>query len=168
MTSPALLDILALLEREQIEVWLDGGWGVDALVGEQTRPHKDVDLIPLVADAPRLMSVLASRGFELRQGTPPHGFVVTNPEGLAVDVHAVRFDAEGQGRYHMENAQVWIYPADGFSGRGTIGGRAVKCLSAEVQVLCHAQGYEPVEKDRADMAHLAAKFGIELPENLKG
>jgi lincosamide nucleotidyltransferase A/C/D/E len=168
MTSAVLLDILALLERENLEVWLDGGWGIDALVGEQTRPHKDVDLIPRLADVPRLMRVLAGRGFELRNGTPPHGFVLTNPDGLAVDVHSVEFDAEGRGLYRMENGEIWIYPADGFSGRGTIAGRAVWCLSAEAQVLCHAQGYEPTDKDRSDMAHLAAKFGVELPEHLKG
>jgi hypothetical protein len=25
-------------------VWIDGGWGVDALLGVQTRPHKDLDV----------------------------------------------------------------------------------------------------------------------------
>src|SRR5438477_4113231 len=24
--------------------WLEGGWGVDALVGRQTRPHRDLDI----------------------------------------------------------------------------------------------------------------------------
>src|SRR5919201_6639891 len=26
------------------KVWLDRGWGLDALLGEQTRPHDDLDL----------------------------------------------------------------------------------------------------------------------------
>ena len=27
-----------------IEIWLDGGWGVDALLGKETRQHNDIDL----------------------------------------------------------------------------------------------------------------------------
>jgi lincosamide nucleotidyltransferase A/C/D/E len=45
MTREALVDLLQLFESTGIEVWLDGGWAVDALLGEQTRPHKDVDII---------------------------------------------------------------------------------------------------------------------------
>jgi lincosamide nucleotidyltransferase A/C/D/E len=26
-------------------VWLDGGWGVDALLGYRSRPHQDLDLV---------------------------------------------------------------------------------------------------------------------------
>lgn len=28
-----------------MRVWLDGGWGVDALLGRQTRPHDDMDIV---------------------------------------------------------------------------------------------------------------------------
>lgn len=54
MTSLALVDLLQLFESSGFEVWLDGGWAVDAVLGEQTRPHKDVDIILRVADLPRL------------------------------------------------------------------------------------------------------------------
>jgi lincosamide nucleotidyltransferase A/C/D/E len=30
--------------RHQIEFYVDGGWGVDALLGKQTRPHADLDI----------------------------------------------------------------------------------------------------------------------------
>lgn len=36
MTVEALIDLLQLFESARIEVWLDGGWAVDAVVGEQT------------------------------------------------------------------------------------------------------------------------------------
>jgi lincosamide nucleotidyltransferase A/C/D/E len=167
MTAAELLRILELLQREGIEVWLDGGWGVDALVGERTRAHKDVDLIPRVEDVPRFVSVLARMGFELRRGALPHAFLLVNPEGRIVDVHAVSFDSEGRGVYRMENGEDWIFSAEGLSGRGAIAGRAVQCLSPEEQVRAHAQGYVPVEKDREDMRHLARRFGVQLPEHLK-
>jgi lincosamide nucleotidyltransferase A/C/D/E len=36
-----VVEILGWLGAVSVDVWLDGGWGVDALVGEQTREHKD-------------------------------------------------------------------------------------------------------------------------------
>jgi hypothetical protein len=50
MTAADVVEILGWLRAASAEVWLDGGWGVDALVGEQTREHKDLDLI--VRDSP--------------------------------------------------------------------------------------------------------------------
>ena len=35
------------LHAHSIEIWIDGGWGVDALLGTQTRPHSDVDISSL-------------------------------------------------------------------------------------------------------------------------
>jgi hypothetical protein len=43
MTQTALVELLRLFENAKIAVWLDGGWGVDALLQTQTRTHKDVD-----------------------------------------------------------------------------------------------------------------------------
>jgi lincosamide nucleotidyltransferase A/C/D/E len=37
-------DVISIYQRLMaagIQVWLTGGWGIDALLGEQTRPHKD-------------------------------------------------------------------------------------------------------------------------------
>jgi len=59
-------DVVQLLDwlSEGVEVWLDGGWGVDALVGEQTRVHKDLDLIVLGEHASRMRELLSRHGFE--------------------------------------------------------------------------------------------------------
>ena len=45
MTADDVVEIVAWLQAAQVDIWLDGGWGVDALVGEQTRAHKDLDVI---------------------------------------------------------------------------------------------------------------------------
>jgi len=42
--------------------------------------------------------------------------------GLEVDIHAVVFDGEGNGVYRMQNGEDWIFPAEGFRGRGVIDG----------------------------------------------
>jgi lincosamide nucleotidyltransferase A/C/D/E len=44
MTSVDVIDLCATLEVSGVEIWIDGGWGVDALLGEQTRPHRDLDI----------------------------------------------------------------------------------------------------------------------------
>lgn len=37
--------VLDLLSDADVETWVSGGWGVDALVGRQTRTHRDLDLL---------------------------------------------------------------------------------------------------------------------------
>ena len=167
MAAESLVALLRQLDAAGIEVWLDGGWGVDALLGEQTRPHRDVDLIARVSDVPRMREELSRRGFELKEGLPPDSFVVRDGAGLEVDVHAVNFDDAGNGVYRMQNGADWIFPAEGFEARGVVAGQRVRCLSATVQVLCHAHGYQPAERDFADMARLRDRFGVELPPRLR-
>lgn len=167
MTSQDLVELLQMLDGASIPLWLDGGWGVDALLGIQTRPHKDVDLVLHVGDVPRLCRLLEDKGFALKQGRPPNSFVLADGLGIEVDVHAITFDPDGNGIYRMENGENWVYPADGFSGLGTVDGRNVHCLSPAVQVLCHAHGYLPTEKDRRDMELLRQQFGLELPPQLR-
>jgi lincosamide nucleotidyltransferase A/C/D/E len=168
MPPEALVEIIDLLESESIDVWLDGGWGVDALLQIQTRPHGDVDLIVRVTDVPLVQSLLEERAFTIKEGIPPHSFVIADDTGLEVDIHAVRFDEEGNGIYRMQSGDDWIYPQEGFLGKGKVSGREVKCLSAPIQVLCHAHGYAPVQKDFDDMKKLEEKFGLELPPHLIG
>lgn len=39
-----MLDVLDALDRAGVSHWVAGGWGVDVLVGIETRPHRDLDL----------------------------------------------------------------------------------------------------------------------------
>lgn len=39
-----VIEVLADLREADCRAWVAGGWGVDALVGGQTRPHRDLDL----------------------------------------------------------------------------------------------------------------------------
>ena len=167
MTAAAVVDLLQLLESAGIEVWLDGGWAVDAALGEQTRSHKDLDIILRASDLRQLEQVLERRGFKRQDGGTQSNFVLANGSGLEVDVHAIEFDRDGNGMYRMENGSDWVFPAAGFAARGTIQGLSVRCLSPETQVLCHAHGYVPTEKDVYDMELLRARFGVALPAHLR-
>ena len=162
MTAARVVAILRRLDEAGIEAWLDGGWGVDALLAAQTRAHDDVDLVVRVDDVAGMREVLAMDGFRLIRGVPDSNFVLGDPIGREIDVHPVRLDAQGNGVYRMESGEDWIYPASGFAGRGSVAGRSVKCLTAEVQMLNHAGGYVPDEDDFRDMRLLNARFGTPL------
>lgn len=167
MPAEAAVDLLRLFEGEGIDMWLDGGWGVDAALGEQTRSHKDLDIIVQISDLPRLIQVIGAQGFGIKEGGTESNFVLADSNGLEVDVHAFVLDETGNGVYRMSNGEDWVFPAPAFAGRGQILGFNVRCLSPKVQVLCHAHGYVPKEKDLRDMELLEARFGVELPWHLR-
>lgn len=156
-----------LLEREGIKIWIDGGWAVDALIGEQTREHADLDVALETRFLGRLRDVLAERGFQLipRDDTRPWNFVLGNGAGLEVDVHSFTFDENGDGVYGPpENGD--YYRADALTGEGVIEGRPVRCVSAEWLVRFHT-GYEIEETDFHDVTALCKRFSIELPEEYR-
>ena len=54
---------LALMETHRVDVWLDGGWAVDAALGRQTRGHSDVDIVIEERDVPAAVSTLQDVGY---------------------------------------------------------------------------------------------------------
>ncbi|MFI1105758.1 nucleotidyltransferase domain-containing protein [Streptomyces melanogenes] len=162
MDASNALAVIRALQAQDVEVWLgDGGWGVDALLGEQTRPHKDVDLILRVDQAEDAVQALRGLGFAVAEGRLSSCFVLRDQEVRSVDVHLVVFDGEGNGNYTMENGEVWVYEAGWFGGNGTLQGEPVRCLTAQGQVACHT-GYELDDEDRRDMTALHDRFGVDL------
>jgi len=165
MPAGDLVELLREIEVTGIEAWLDGGWGVDALLGEQRREHDDLDLIASLSDMPRLLEFLAGRGYEPVDGELPTNVVLHDAEGRQVDIHPVAFNEHGDGIYRMRNGEDWAYPAWGFAGRGRVLDLAVRCLSPEVQVLCHT-GYELDGDDFLDMHALQERFGVKAPRRV--
>lgn len=60
MRAADMIQVVEALEEADVEVWLDGGWGVDALLEEHTREHDDLDVIIAVDHVPRIVVVLAN------------------------------------------------------------------------------------------------------------
>jgi hypothetical protein len=121
MDATNALAVIRALETQSVEVWLgDGGWGVDALLGEQTRPHKDVDLIVRVDQTENAVQALRGLDFVVAEGRLSSCFVLRDQEGRSVDVHPVVFDEEGNGDYTMENGEVWVYEASLQPRRGLL------------------------------------------------
>jgi lincosamide nucleotidyltransferase A/C/D/E len=154
MNSPAVLEVMALLRSAAAPAWIGGGWGVDALVGEQTRLHGDLDLAVDAAALDRVLVLLVEHGYAMTVDWLPSRAELTAPDGRCVDVHPVRFEADGSGSQAGLNGATFGYAADGFT-TGMIGGVEVPCLSA-AQQLEFRKGYEPRDVDRHDVPLLSA------------
>ncbi len=181
MRAEEVIALYTLLAERGVRVWVDGGWGVDALLKEQTRPHKDLDaLVPLEALG-TLADVLDDRGFTLKEisgenrwvahpvrlpliGREERGgsavataFVLRNGAGHELHVHALTFDDRGAG-IPAWSADV-TFPPDALAGRGVIAGTPVRCLSAQMQMATHT-GYALQAKDLQDLRLLHGRFGV--------
>lgn len=153
MTATDVVEVVGLLEGRGVEVVLDGGWGVDALLGRQTRPHADLDVAVAEGQVGALRQALGERGWSARPGgnDREESFVLVDGGGRRLDVH------------------VWPgipYPAESLHGAGTVAGRRVRCITAEWAVKFHCQ-YEPDEDDARDVRALCEAFGIDLPERYR-
>src|SRR5262249_21330488 len=151
MNAATVLRVLDALEAADVRVWLDGGWGVDALIGKQTREHRDLDVIVALDDVSHLEESLREAGFSRRPEGSLTNFVMAHHADGEVDVHAVNFDHRGYGVFLLPDGRRWPFPPSAFAATGIVDGRAVLCLSPDAQVQCHGQGYAPTEKDLADM-----------------
>ena len=72
MTALDVTDLYKQMEERGIVIWIDGGWGVDALLGDQTRPHKDLDIAVQQKDVEKMRSILQEREFKETK-TERHG-----------------------------------------------------------------------------------------------
>lgn len=151
------------LTDQGITLWIDGGWGVDALLGVQTRPHGDFDVVVQTKDLAALVAFLRARGYHdvPKPDTRPWNFVLGDRRGHEIDIHVITFAPNGDGIYGpIENGDA--YPIGSLSGLGIIDGHQVRCTTAEFQVPSHS-GYALTDKDFHDVSRLCERFSIELP-----
>lgn len=145
-----VIAILGALAAAAVSASVGGGWGVDALVGVQTRPHADLDLLIPREQSETATVALRSLGFALTLDQRPTRFVLTRPDGAEVDLHPLRFVPDGSARLPGLDGVDFVLPAGCLDGLGTIGGHAVRCLTLGQQLTAHA-GYDPTERDLWDL-----------------
>jgi lincosamide nucleotidyltransferase A/C/D/E len=158
MPQEIVVQLLHQFEDQGIEVIIDGGWAVDALLGYQSRPHKDLDLAVIHKDVPAIRSLLESLGYIIipRDDSWECNFVYGNDIGHLVDIHSCSFNDEKQHVFGV--AYTW----EALQGWGEVGGKRVRCIPPEILVDYHT-GYTLDEDDYHDVRLLCEKFNLDIP-----
>jgi lincosamide nucleotidyltransferase A/C/D/E len=141
MHAARVIETLDALDAAGIEAPVIGGWGVDALLGEQSRVHRDLDLIVDHERMDTALEVLAGLGYGewYREESSQLGDVevlgdvvaVRDSALQAVELHPVAVDLAG-----LDLVQ------------GSIGSRSVSCFSADQQIRAHAEFTKRARDDR--------------------
>jgi lincosamide nucleotidyltransferase A/C/D/E len=158
MTAEYVVELAKLFKQNQIDVVLDGGWGVDALLGEQSRVHADLDIVIAYDDVPRLRVLLEHLGYAdvPRPDTREVNFVMGDEQGHLIDIHTYTLDRLNHPEHGLD------YPLKSLNGVGSILGNPVRCIDLENMVKFHT-GYTLDENDYHDVKALCQRFGIPLP-----
>jgi lincosamide nucleotidyltransferase A/C/D/E len=166
MTAASALGLLDALRQVEVEACVGGGWAVDALLGEQTREHSDLDLWVQAVDLDRLIRVVVERGVDRLLpwgGDRPWNFVLHDGSQLRVDLHLYEV-LPGQEMLHYGGIGTGVtFPAEALAGTGRIAGRQVSCESAP-WALTWRTGYAPRAVDLHDVGQLCRRFGFAVPE----
>ena len=99
--------ILQFAIDAEIKVFLDGGWGVDALLGYQSRAHNDIDIFVEKNDYQNFIEIMKANGF-------------------------YEYTDEGEILYDGD-----CFPVETFSGKGRIEEIEVSCIEPYSQVMFH-------------------------------
>lgn len=176
MSAEQLLEIRSELNNLGIKIWIDGGWGVDALLGKETRPHKDMDFIADKKFYSQIRNYFTEKGYKVSKEEPDDRwhFIMDGPGGQ-LDIMLVGLLEEGGASYEPVGLDVEAFPAFAFEGRGSINGVEVECISAKYRLLCLTKGFGVVgrtgyvfsEKDYDDLKAISNKFNIPMPEEFE-
>lgn len=90
MSAEQAVELLAELDAAGVRACVGGGWAVDALLGEQSRTHGDLDLWVTAPDLDPLIRSFADRGLDRLLpwgGDRPWNHVLHDGGQLRVDLH---------------------------------------------------------------------------------
>jgi len=160
MTKDDVLRVLEVLESAKIKFWLTGGWGVDALLGQQTRRHDDVDIVLEDFDQHIDAACAALEAIGLRLVARARTALMPCICGLEDDTHhRVDLVSLDWTRIRSEVSSLDGVSADSLGSTvsiGTIGGRTVHCVSPAAQVLLRGEP-ELRRVDQRDIALLESR-----------
>jgi len=162
MKANCVIDFWCATEALDLDICIDGGWAVDAVLGRQTRPHADLDIALPAVKVPALRQLLYSRGYiEVRRlDSWEHNFVMQGPEDREIDVHSYVLNSDGSSAGGVGYCEAHL------DGMGVILGTPVRCVPPDWQVRSRS-GYDLRHRDWHDVHALCAAFDIPIPPVLR-
>lgn len=165
-SAEQVLGIYNLLKYFKINIWIDGGWGIDSLLQKETRFHSDLDIVIEVSNLKQSMKILETIGYILLETDDYRewNFVLSNGN-KKIDFHVIKFDKNGHGIYGPEENNEY-YPNYAFGAVGRINNQDVNCISIQYQVESHS-GYTLRDKDIMDMYNLSKMYKLQINKEFK-
>ena len=92
VTKDNLIEVLDLLDSMEMKYWIDGGWGVDILLGKQNREHRDIDVDFDGEFTKALLYKLKEKGYEIVVDWSPSRIELYHPGLGYIDIHPLMYD----------------------------------------------------------------------------
>jgi lincosamide nucleotidyltransferase A/C/D/E len=164
LTGSDVIDVVRRLLDAGARVWIDGGWGVEAHLGRQSREHDDLDLA-IGVDALTTATRALAEFHVLEEADPsmPTRLVLRDRGGRQVDLHPLEFDPNGDGWQTLPDGSRGHYPSGDLTAVGRVNDRAVPCVSAQL-LMAHHAGYEPDLFDWYDVQRLRRATRLATPD----
>lgn len=157
-----LFEILGLLNSMNIKYWIDGGWGVDILLGNQNREHRDVD-VDFDADyTEELLRVLKSVGYVITTDWRPCRIELQHADLGYIDIHPLVVAEDGSAK-QADTSGGWYEFEPSFFTSAVFENRVVPCISVKAQKLFHC-GYDLREQDIIDLKNLEMVSAMVQPK----
>lgn len=144
-----VLVVVDVLAEAGVRFWLEGGWGVDALVGRPTRRHRDIDIDVDASQEQLALEVLGRLGYQIETDWRPNRVELACAGRGWVDIHPLLLDQDGAVRQAALDGGFHVFPPDCFTS-GRLGGIEVPCITAATQRVFH-EGYAPRPVDVHDL-----------------
>ncbi len=153
-----------LLSEAGIGHWLFGGWGVDFLVGDVTRPHSDIEVVIWRRDIERVRELLRPLGYRERSGAHVTFRADFDTDAGLLSMVYIERDARGD----IVTPDVFAsspWAEDAFEHEGSLEGVRLPVISALEQMLSkeayfgEATGQPLRPKDEHDVALLKGLLG---------
>lgn len=151
-SAESLFEILDLMDSLNMRYWIEGGWGVDILIGKQNREHRDIDVDFDGTYTECFLKLLKEKGYEITTDWRPSRIELYHPSLGYLDIHPLTIGEDGSARQASPDGGWYELEADWFSST-VFEGRTIPCISAEAQKLFHS-GYELREIDILDLKNL--------------
>lgn len=172
MPAEKVLTLRSDLLKLGVDPIIDGGWGIDALLGKQTREHKDLDIIIEKKDVENVRAYFANQGYKPADDESMWWHFALSDGTSEVDVFVIEITANGDGVYGPPERNMPLFPASALAGAGVIAGAKVRTLSADYRLLCLTRAFGVVtktdyaitKKDYLDLDAISKKFNLPMPE----
>lgn len=151
-----LRELGRLLSPLRIRYWLRGGWAVDFLLGQITRPHADLDVVMWARHRGRVRTALLVNGFQMTRETE----VQIDFTQAGQEISCVFLVRDPTGNIVTHGIPNWIWRPEALPLRQlSLHGTSVHVVSPQ-QLLDEKEGYEqgtgrpPRPKDLESMDRL--------------